>query len=434
MAAEILSCEMRELNDMFFESFEETATSEQKVNVNGENTAEASTNVGINESPSSPESAHSPTPNVAHEEDKEKAKDDGLDAQAIASSIVQCIVENAYQEPVIEKSSPAASPEPEKTKPKEEAKPANFPLLEQLFSVLNEPEINPVLAGYFLKVFEILLEKKQIDLMNYLFAHKQHITRLLYHVYDKSISEVVKKVVSNEDRYFSGTTGEEFLYEKMEIIDLLIDHLGPSNPTHTILNSGAILTGLIEGRQHLAYFNEPKILKRVFVSLTSLNSGSLCAGIAYITALLKLNVVATSPRNSGDQLCFMGLDNFQQVEPKIEEELDYTEIMSLATEKLGYFKGLLLSGGNGIKYDTQFGGQIVPFGNDRLKVIDFLQILMQTKNDIFCQKFDELEMPSVLMTLLKEYYMNSLLHVKIYNIFSDSVHSSIDFLIDMVLC
>jgi hypothetical protein len=84
-----------------------------------------------------------------------------------------------------------------------------------------------VLAGYFLKIFEVLLERRQIDLLGYLFSFKEHVHKIIHHTYDKSIAEALKKTVSNEDRYFAGTGGDEFLYEKMEVIDQLIDQLDP---------------------------------------------------------------------------------------------------------------------------------------------------------------------------------------------------------------
>ena len=80
----------------------------------------------------------------------------------------------------------------------------------------------------------------------------------------------------------------------------------------------------------------------------------------------------------------------------------------------------------------QFGEEIAPFGADRLKVVDFLYILVQLKNDLLSQSIDELEIPKALLSLMGEYFMNSILHGKIFNIFAESINSGIDYLIDTV--
>jgi len=393
-------------------------------------TEEASQNI-INEPPKNNEQIIAKTENQMEEKPvipSENAILSASEPQKAENSPIQ------NQEP--SKTAEIIAPGSEKPISLSPPKPARkkFPLLEQLFSVLNVPEVNPVLAGYFLKVLEILIERRQVDLLGFIFSNPDYVNKLLSHIYDKSISEAVKKLVSNDDRYFAGTTGDEFLIEKMEIISQLIDQLDPINSNQTIINSVGILSSLIEGRQHLAYFNEQKVLKRIFNATISGNPYSLIAGISYLTAILKLN--STSNQNvtpAGDQLYFIGLDNIQQIEPKQEEEVDYSEIMNQAADNLAYFKSILTGEKNtNNNQETQFGEQIKTFGHERLKVVEFLLTLMQTRNDIFCQKFDELEIPVVLLNLMGIYYMNSLLHVKIFNIFNDSIHSNIDFLIDMV--
>lgn len=310
---------------------------------------------------------------------------------------------------------------------------SKLPLLEKLLSVLDAESINPVLSGYFLKVVEVFIERKQLDFLAYVFGFKEYVEKLLAHIYDRHIADAIKKIVSNEDRYFAGTTGNEFIYDKMLVIDKLIDLLDASNPPDSIANSAYILCELIKGKQHLAYFNETRVLKRVFAAVTSKNAHSLCAGTDYLTELLRLNSAGSTAANT-DNLYFIGYDNFEQIEENAEEKLDYSELMALAADCLPKFKELLTKREDR-KYETQFGARISGFGGDRLRVASFLCELMEIKNDIFCQKFQELAMPATLLQLMQIYYMNTMLHATVCKVFSNAVKSGIAFLVDMVsLC
>ena len=73
-------------------------------------------------------------------------------------------------------------------------------LLEQLFDFLDSPretdnELNPVLCGYFFKLFNGLFEHKKQALLEYIYEHKI-LDKLVAHVYSKSLSEVLKKILT----------------------------------------------------------------------------------------------------------------------------------------------------------------------------------------------------------------------------------------------
>ena len=373
MAAEILSCEVEIVIETFFKTYE---------SVNPEN-----------------------------------------EVQAIVYEIVESIVSKAIPE-----SREIENKEGVLEETKEPDK--RLPVLDLFLSVLNAPIINPVLSGYFLKVFEVFIERKQISLLSYLLGFKEYIEAMFKHVYDRHIADVIKKIVSDEDRFLAGTSGDEFIYDKMLIIDRLIDQIGAENPFEIIENSGYILCQLIQGRQHLTYFNDSKILKRVFDALISPNVSSLHASIDYLVELLKFHSPESSKKNT-DNLYFIGYDNFEQIENKPEEKLDYSDMMILAANCLETIK-TFLTVNKDYKNPTQFGIMIEPFGRDKLKTITLLNALMELKDDIFCQRFKELEMPSVLLQLMETYYMNTNLHALIVKIFSEAIQSNISFLVDMV--
>lgn len=82
--------------------------------------------------------------------------------------------------------------------------------------------------------------------------------------------------------------------------------------------------------------------------------------------------------------------------------------------------------------DTQFGAQILPLAAIKLKIVEFIELLVKLKNDIISQRIDELGLPALLLKTMKQYYMNSCLHCKVFTIFNEAINSSIDYLIDSV--
>jgi hypothetical protein len=75
-------------------------------------------------------------------------------------------------------------------------------LLERLFRFIRQREIplNAVLAGYFTKLVTLLINRKQKNLIPYVFEEKSDIMDcLVYHVSQKSISELLSKFLSISD-------------------------------------------------------------------------------------------------------------------------------------------------------------------------------------------------------------------------------------------
>jgi hypothetical protein len=71
--------------------------------------------------------------------------------------------------------------------------------LDRLFKFIRTKEkpLNPVLSGYFSKLVTLLINRKQKNLIPYVFTDKSDIIDcLVYHVYQKSISELLNKFLN----------------------------------------------------------------------------------------------------------------------------------------------------------------------------------------------------------------------------------------------
>ena len=83
---------------------------------------------------------------------------------------------------------------------KKEEEANRYMLLDKLFLFIRskqDDDLNPVLSGYFSKILRILITKRQKQLVPYLFdTFSDIIDCLLRHSYQKSISEVLYKILT----------------------------------------------------------------------------------------------------------------------------------------------------------------------------------------------------------------------------------------------
>lgn len=80
-------------------------------------------------------------------------------------------------------------------------------LLKYLFRFVETQEspINPVLAGYFAKLLVLMLNRKQKQIVPFIFSEEcTLIDKLLFHVYQKSVADVLQKILNVSFQNFEG--------------------------------------------------------------------------------------------------------------------------------------------------------------------------------------------------------------------------------------
>ena len=182
---------------------------------------------------------------------------------------------------------------------------AKFGLLEKLLSfVKTETEVNPVLAGYFCKVMQVIVEKRKLDLLEYIFTYREHIYNVLKHSYNKSVSEVLSKILSNEDKFITGTTGEEYAPEKKEVLEKMIGKMEPTNSIEDITNNCFILCNLVDTKQHLSYFLAPEVVKKIYQIGITGHPMSLRACLTFFMTMIRTKTSAASAQTTADTFGF----------------------------------------------------------------------------------------------------------------------------------
>ena len=84
---------------------------------------------------------------------------------------------------------------------------------------MDEKPLNPVLCGYFSKLVTLLLNRKQKNIIPYIFDPASDVMdRLLQHVYSKSISELLQKLLLIHDNEFDEDLARDIKAKQQAIV------------------------------------------------------------------------------------------------------------------------------------------------------------------------------------------------------------------------
>ena len=118
-------------------------------------------------------------------------------------------------------------------------------LLDRLMKFIRSTDkpLNAVLAGYFSKLVTLLINRKQKNLLPYIFSQDSDVIDcLLYHVYQKSISELLFKFLSlTDERLGEDNLTTEIKAKQEYILSTLIEKLSPQASEEDNLNASSIL-------------------------------------------------------------------------------------------------------------------------------------------------------------------------------------------------
>mmetsp|Transcript_27788 Transcript_27788/g.66027 ORF Transcript_27788/g.66027 Transcript_27788/m.66027 type:complete len:671 (-) Transcript_27788:342-2354(-) len=119
-------------------------------------------------------------------------------------------------------------------------------LMGRLFGFLeSEQPLNTSLAGYFGRVVGSLLVRRTGELMGYLKQHQEVLENLVGQLQTTSIAEVVVQLVGSDEQSFM-YYGNHHMYWLAEtnLMDLLIERLGPGFPPEVQANAADILAAI----------------------------------------------------------------------------------------------------------------------------------------------------------------------------------------------
>ena len=148
-------------------------------------------------------------------------------------------------------------------------------LLDRLFKFLDTPStsdnddadepVNPVLAGYFSKVVQLLINRKQKQIVPYIIADENKvIQRLVRHVYSRSVAEVIHRLLHIVESNFDDETSAKIAEKKQVIMTSLIEKLKSEKGDETAMNATFILQDLMENKPFFQLLTKRHNMQKLF--------------------------------------------------------------------------------------------------------------------------------------------------------------------------
>ncbi|XP_010503168.1 PREDICTED: serine/threonine-protein phosphatase 6 regulatory subunit 3-like [Camelina sativa] len=302
-------------------------------------------------------------------------------------------------------------------------------LMNLLFSFLEPNRSHSVmLAGYFSKVVICLMLRKTVPLMNYVKAHQNVFQQLVDLIGITSIMEVLIRLVGADDHVYPNHLDVMQWLADSNLLEMIVDKLSPTNSLEVHANAAETLCTIAQ--------NAPSPLA------TKLSSSSFVArifGHAFGDPQSKSSLVHTlsvcisllSPRRSVVSSPFMYSFRGQQI---FESPISVNpETIATMLPRLGDFVALLNVTSDEKHLPTTYGQLKPPLGSHRLKIVEFIAVLMKTRSEATGKELASSGAIRRVIDLFFEYPYNNALHHQVESIIVSCLESKNDEIVDHLL-
>ncbi|KAL2603650.1 hypothetical protein AAZX31_09G023000 [Glycine max] len=300
-------------------------------------------------------------------------------------------------------------------------------LMNLLFSFLdlNHSHSN-LLAGYFSKVVVCLLLRKTIPFMQYVQAHQEIVKKLVELIGITSIMEVLIRLIgADENMYVSHVDAMQWI-EDTNVLEMIVDKFSSSDSPEVHANAAETLCAITRFAPTglSAKISSPSFIGRLFHHALEVsrpksvlvNSLSVCISLldpkrhtfgAYYTYNRQMTNGSTVTANP------------ETVEGMLESLGDLLKLLDVSSAE-----NLLL---------TTFGKLQPPLGKHRLKIVEFISVLVTVGGEAAERKLIDLGAVQRIIHLFFEYPYNNFLHHHVENIIMSCLESKNSSLLEHLL-
>lgn len=319
--------------------------------------------------------------------------------------------------------------------------PAHPPLSTNKYDLLDyltrfietDEELNDVLAGYFARLCNILIQKKGDELATYFYTNERLLYRFAYHSYSKSLTDTVIKIL---DINMNKIEIEEAEIERVrqEFIKKLLERLndGSSNVSYEYsLNIFQIFNELTFKKPFYSLLIKDEVLNTLGEILKK--DSPECSSNA---AIRILNVLITHLRdhvfiNNAPQLCMeddlddndgvvIGEAEENKDEPKKKPDdliSNHNLVVFMREQVIDHIVALLDKTPERPVMDFQYGDNQYILGKKRLACVNLMESLVELDDAQTKQKILKTDFYTKLFDLFLEYPYNTFLQLYLDNIF-----------------
>ena len=315
-----------------------------------------------------------------------------------------------------------------------------YVLLDRLFKFIRtegDEQLNPVLSGYFCKLVSILISRKCRQLVPYVFSPGSDlIEMLLKHVYQRSISEILNKLLTqidmNDAEYETEVRAQITEKQKMAV-SKLIDTLGPDYTEEHNLNSRTIIMDMFESKEYYNIICSKENLKKIVEFSTkaipeSTKASKMCSLIV-LNQIVVSNIEKQKKKDKTDTDKAENQDEDDDVvqqnsDDENGEDLESTNpnshtaqtnaLVEMLKGKVAEITAVLQADHDLPKIGTSVCEETyVPLGQQRLYTVELVLRMVQMKKIVLYIAMGETGMFKNIMALVHKYQWNNFLQLKV---------------------
>ncbi|KAK7261347.1 hypothetical protein RIF29_27656 [Crotalaria pallida] len=302
-------------------------------------------------------------------------------------------------------------------------------LMNLLFSFLESNRSHSTsLAGYFSKVVVCLMIRKTVQLMNYVQAHQNVFRQLVDLIGITSIMEVLVRLVGADDHVYPHFIDVMQWLAESNLLEMIVDKLSPSCPPEVHANAAETLCTITRNASSTLAIklSSPSFVSKILGHALedSQSKSSLVNSLSVCISLLD------SKRSSISSPLFHSFRSQHMYEPSIPVN---PETIGAMLPKLGELLMLLNVSSDAKVLPTTYGELRPPLGKHRLKIVEFIAVLLKTGNEVAEKEMVNSGTIRRVIDLFFEYPYNNALHHHVESIIISCLESKANVIIDHLL-
>ncbi|KAJ7969092.1 Serine/threonine-protein phosphatase 6 regulatory subunit 3 [Quillaja saponaria] len=282
-------------------------------------------------------------------------------------------------------------------------------------------------AGYFSKLAVCLLLRKTVPFMQYIQAHQEIVRKLVDLIGITSIMEVLIRLIGADEHIYENYMEAMQWIENTDVLEMIVDKFSSSDCPEVHGNAAETLCAITRfappglsakisgpsfiGRlfRHALEYSRPKsvLINSLSVCISLLDPKRLSLG-SYHTYNRQMSHGTTVTANP------------ETVEGMLESLGDLLKLLDVSSAE-----STLL---------TTYGKLQPPLGKHRLKIVEFISVLLTVGSEAAQKKLIDLGAVQTILDLFFEYPYNNFLHHHVENITVSCLESKNTPLIEHIIC
>jgi hypothetical protein len=314
-----------------------------------------------------------------------------------------------------------------------------YVLLERLFKFIHTEDdepLNAVLSGYFCKLVSLLISRKQKQLFPFIFAKESTVIEdLLKHVYQKSISEILNKLLTLVDADHEPEIVAAIQQKQQMAVSFLINSLGPEKSEEHNLNASTIIQDMFEIKEFYNIICQRENLQKIVdLSLAGMNESNKYSKTSSLTVLNQIITNHIERQKKKDQKADAEKDNHDEDDDIVQQNSDdeaaedeatnpnsvtaQTQVLvDVLLRKISNIETILQSNHDGPKIRSSVTDEeFVPLGQQRLHTIELVLRMVQLKKEALYDAMGSSKIFANIMELVKQYPWNNFMQLKVMDI------------------